>query len=88
MPYRKTNSGHTALRALPALAEATTSFVIPRRTDLVPEVNGTQDFLIPKSLERDTMMKAGTRVKWNNHSFFPPPGLYRPANKKGHMPLY
>lgn len=41
MLYRKTNSGHTALKALPALAKEMTFFVIPYRIDIVPEVNGT-----------------------------------------------
>lgn len=47
-----------------------------------------QDFPILKSLQKDTMMKAGTRLKQNNQSFPPPPGLHRLPNKKGCMPLF
>lgn len=56
-------------KVLPALAEEMTSFMNPHRTDIVPKVSGTRDFLIPKNLWKDTMMTAGTRMKWNKHSF-------------------
>lgn len=72
---------------LPALAGEMTS-LIPHRMDTVPEAKGTQDFFILKSLKRDTVTKARTRMKWKNYSLSTTPGLYRLANKEGHMSLY
>lgn len=57
--------------------------LIPHGMDTVPEAKGTQDFFILKSLKRDTVTKARTRMKWKNYSLSTTPGLYRLANKEG-----